>query len=271
MWKVAHLSDVHFGRVSSSFVPEALVEAVHGHEVDLVAVSGDLTQRAWPWEFRRASRFLDRFEPPVLVVPGNHDVYPWWRPVARLTRPLHRFRTHINETLTPRFETDGLAVLGLTSAHGWTIKNGWIDEEDVEEMHAFFGAQPSGTYQVLVLHHHLLQLGRFRRHDIARRAQQALNAVERCGVDLILCGHLHQSHIERIRFGSSGSEVVVASAGTATSSRGRGEDIGINGFNLVEIEGDRARIEEHRFDPGARSFRPYRRSEYERVYSLEPG
>ena len=81
-------------------------------------------------------------------------------------------------------------------------------------------------------------------HDIARRAQQALRAVEDCGVDLILCGHLHQSHIERIRFGDNGSEVVVASAGTATSSRGRGDDAGINGFNLVEIEGSEARIEE---------------------------
>lgn len=268
MHKVAHLSDVHFGRVSSTYVPEALLEAVHASDVDLVAVSGDLTQRAWPWEFRRAAAFLDRFEPPVLVVPGNHDVYPWWRPFARLSQPLHRFRTHISENLRPRFRRDGLAVLGLNSAHGWTIKNGWIEEDDVEAMHAFYEPLPPGTFKVLVLHHHLLQLG-FRRHDIARRAQQALRAVEDCGVDLILCGHLHQSHIERIRFGDNGSEVVVASAGTATSSRGRGDDAGINGFNLVEIEGSEARIEEMRYDPEEGRFTRYRRSEYERLVPVQ--
>ena len=57
-------------------------------------------------------------------MPGNHDVYAWWRPFHRVFRPLSRYRRHITDDLTPTFRQDGLAVLGINSAHGRTIKGG---------------------------------------------------------------------------------------------------------------------------------------------------
>ena len=55
MKTVIHLSDVHFGRVDDAVV-SAIVPLVHSLEPDVVVVSGDLTQRARPEEFRAAAR-----------------------------------------------------------------------------------------------------------------------------------------------------------------------------------------------------------------------
>ena len=73
MRRIAHLSDLHFGRDRPELL-DPLVEAVNDLSPDLAAISGDLTQRARPAQFRAARDFIDRLEAPVLAVPGNHDV-----------------------------------------------------------------------------------------------------------------------------------------------------------------------------------------------------
>jgi len=73
MRTIVHLSDLHFGRIDP-LLPEPLVESVEAVRPDLVAVSGDLTQRARTEEFEQARAFLDALPSPQIVVPGNHDV-----------------------------------------------------------------------------------------------------------------------------------------------------------------------------------------------------
>ena len=51
MRKIVHLSDLHFGRVDQALL-EPLAARVRAIAPDLVAVSGDLTQRARAGEFR---------------------------------------------------------------------------------------------------------------------------------------------------------------------------------------------------------------------------
>ena len=60
MRSIVHLSDIHFGSVDP-LVVNPLIEAVNGLKPDLVAVSGDLTQRARSHQFKAARAFLDRF------------------------------------------------------------------------------------------------------------------------------------------------------------------------------------------------------------------
>ena len=59
MTRIAHLTDLHFGAEDPAVV-EALVADLAADPPDLVAVSGDLTQRARLTEFRAARAFLDR-------------------------------------------------------------------------------------------------------------------------------------------------------------------------------------------------------------------
>lgn len=265
---LAHLSDIHFGKIDDPRVVGALVSEVNDARVDLVVVSGDLTQRARTKEFRAARAMLDAFEPPVIVVPGNHDVRAWWHhPFDRLWRPSKRFRQFISDDTTPTFTADGLAAFGLNSAHGWTIKGGRIRSEHVATMEAFFADQPREAFRVLVVHHHLYHLDALGKHDVSRGARHALDAAQRAHVDLVLCGHLHRSHVQTVELaepGAEGDSLVIASAGTATSTRGRGSNRGVNFYNWIEVGPERFSVCERRFDPDTGRFDEARQSTFDR-------
>ncbi|MEM1056921.1 MAG: metallophosphoesterase family protein [Bacteroidota bacterium] len=271
MRRIAHLSDIHFGKIAQPGIVDAIVEDVNGEAFDLVVVSGDLTQRARRHEFRDARAMLDRFAAPVLVVPGNHDVRAWWHhPVDRVFRSAHRFRQFIEADLTPSFETEGLAVFGLNSAHGLTIKGGKIRPHHLAEMRSYFADQPRDAFRVLVLHHHLTQLEALGGHDVAWGARQALTAAKEAGVDLILCGHLHRSHVAHVELapvlaGKPGHRLVIASAGTATSSRGRAENKAANFYNWIQVERARFIVHERQFDPSRDVFHLERSSAFART------
>lgn len=251
---IAHLSDLHFGRIAHEHIVQVLVDEVNAAGVDLVAISGDLTQRARDREFTAASSMIDQLNAPVLVVPGNHDVYPWWHPIARIRRPLGRYRDHITPDLTPHFEQNGVAVLGVNTAHGRTVKGGRIDAEGIKAIQSYFGAMGPSTFSVLVIHHHLTKIRALGRHDIVRSAQDALDAAAEAGVDLILCGHLHVSHIEPVEIIPGQHRVIVASAGTATSSRGRKSNRATNFYNLIKVDDEEFCVEERIFQPDDHGF-----------------
>ena len=267
---LAHVSDIHFGAIADIRVVDALVEAINSADVDVVCLSGDLTQRARHREFSAAQAMIERFTAPVIVVPGNHDVYAWWSPFKRVFRPLRRYRELITNNLTPTFEQAGaleqagLAVLGVNSAHGRTRKGGYVSSRMRAAMQAFFGGKPDGTFKVLVLHHHLLRLSALGHHDVARRATRTLALARMLGVDLILCGHLHVSHVEHVEAVGTTRRVVIASAGTATSTRGRHAHRGVNFFNIVHVAPKQFEVAEQRFDPEAGRFAEVQRRTFAR-------
>ncbi|WP_457651385.1 metallophosphoesterase family protein [Rhodocaloribacter sp.] len=246
---IAHLSDIHFGKIAHPTIVEDLVADINARDVGLVAVSGDLTQRARRSQFKAARAMLDAFEAPTLVVPGNHDVFAWWRrPVSRIFDPLRRYRQYITDNLMPTFVEDGVAVLGINSAYGLTIKGGRIDEASREMIRTFFGAQGGGRFKVLVVHHHLTKIHALGRHDVARHARRTLDAAMDAGVDMVLCGHLHVSHIEPLEIIPGAHRLVIASAGTATSSRGRKEHRDTNFYNVITVSEKEFVVEERRYD-----------------------
>lgn len=249
---IAHVSDLHFGRIAHPGIVEALTDEVNAPDVDLVVLSGDLTQRARPREFEAARSLLDAIQPPTLVVPGNHDVYPWWRPLKRLRTPLRRYKQAITDDLAPSFETDGVAVLGISSAHGATIKGGRVTDGDRTAIRDYFADVPAAAFRVLVLHHHLTKIRGIGPHDVARQARKTLATAAEAKVRLILCGHLHVSHIETLNV--EGRHIVVASAGTATSNRWREPTGPVNFYNRVTVEPDAFAVEERRYVPDERRF-----------------
>ncbi len=245
--KIAHLSDIHFGRISFPSVLDALVEDVEREQVDLVAVSGDLTQRALHAQFQEAAAFLKRFSAPQIIVPGNHDVFPWWRPISRIFRPVARFKSYFGAQLIRTFELPGLAFLGINSAHGLTIKGGKIAPPASDALISYFGRQPPDAFKILMLHHHLVPLEALKPHDISILGPGTFQKAVDVGVDLILCGHMHVSHVGVSHvetLDSDNRSPVIASAGTATSDRGRRTNRKRNFYNLIEINHDHFVVEE---------------------------
>jgi 3',5'-cyclic AMP phosphodiesterase CpdA len=240
---IVHLSDIHFGRINQQVIAP-LIEAITKLTPDLVAVSGDLTQRARTRQFTEARSFLDRLPTPQIVVPGNHDV-PLHNVVARFLQPLHKYRRYITDDLRPFYHDDEIAVLGVNTARSLTIKEGRINKDQVAWMRERLCACDPGVVKIVVTHHPFdLPEGHDER-DLVGRARMAMEALARCEADLFLAGHLHVSHTSHsaTRYKIPGYSALVVQAGTAGSARGRGEE---NSFNVLRI--DRPQIAVERFE-----------------------
>jgi 3',5'-cyclic AMP phosphodiesterase CpdA len=253
---IAHISDLHFGRIAHPGVVEALVDEINEGSVDLVALSGDLTQRARVSEYEAARAMLDALRPPSLVVAGNHDVYPWWRPIKRLWTPLERYKRYVTDDLAPTVDTDEVAVLGLTSAYGASIKGGRLRKADRAVLRNHFQRVPDDRFKVLVVHHqlHPTAIGPISPHPVARQAQKTLDVAADVGVNLILCGHLHIPAITPLEIVPGEPRIVIASAGTTTSNRYRQPTGPVNFYNVVTVDADTFSVEERRYVPDDNHF-----------------
>jgi len=212
---LAHISDLHFGRVDDVAL-DALRQRLRSLAPHLVVVSGDLTQRAKPEQFRQARDYLETLGGPRLVVPGNHDV-PLYNPFMRFFRPLARYRRYISADPEPAFMDGEIAVVGVNSARSFVFKGGRIHERQLERVRKIFAGLGDAVTKILVAHHpfeeHLLD----------------------CGADVVLAGHLHASNI-------AGVSTLILQAGTATSSRTRSEP---NSFNFLHVQRGEIQVERY--------------------------
>jgi 3',5'-cyclic AMP phosphodiesterase CpdA len=242
MRSIVHLSDIHFGRLNDHVV-EPLIEKIETLAPDLVAVSGDLTQRARSHQFKEARAFLDRLPQPQIVVPGNHDV-PLHNPLSRFFQPLTKYRKFITDDLRPVHLDEEIAVVGLNTARSLTIKGGRINEHQVAWMREKLCDLHPDVIRIVVTHHPFDLPEGHNESDLVGRARMAMETLASCGADLFLAGHLHVSHTTHTatRYRIKGHSALVVQAGTATSSRGRGEE---NSFNLIRI--DKPKIEIDRY------------------------
>lgn len=253
MKTIAHLSDLHFGRTDEAVVAGVKAD-VAGLGPSLVVVSGDLTQRARSAQFREAREFLDALPSPRIVVPGNHDV-PLYNVFARFLSPLEKFRRHITDDLEPFYEDEEIAVMGVNTARSLTTKYGRINERQVARVRERLCEYPDEVTKIVVTHHPFdLPEGHDER-EIVGRARMAIEALAACGADLLLAGHLHISHTGQtaLRYKTPGHSALVVQAGTATSTRGRGES---NSFNVIRIKHPHVHIERRVWQPEGGVFRP---------------
>ena len=233
MRTIAHLSDPHFGRLERPTV-QALIATVTEARPDIVVVSGDLTQRAKEREFQEARQFLDALPSPQIVVPGNHDV-PLYNVLARALLPLRNYQRYISKDLEPFYSDDEIAIVGINTARSLTFKNGRINSQQVARSCARLEACGENRTRVIVSHHPFDLPETRELHGLVGRARMAMAGFARCRVDLILSGHLHIGHTSESapRYKIPGHSALVIHAGTATSTRGRGE---LNSFNLIKVD-----------------------------------
>ncbi len=231
--KVFHCSDLHFGHPAIPEQYEALESLIQERRHDVVAISGDLSQRARAGEFQRARAFIKQAErvSKVIVVPGNHDVAWWFSPLGlgddRML--LKKYRAYINEDIEPVLRVPGATFVGINTSHGialstltWRLKDlsiiGYVREDQLARAAFEFGQSPAGDARVLVLHHNAVKGELSRRHGLKNtsRVHEAMQAMK---VDLVLCGHDHQESVLAVEHPTK--RTTVSTAGTV-SNRGRG-------------------------------------------------
>ncbi len=244
MRTVAHISDLHFGRIDPAVV-EGLHAALRACRPDLVVVSGDLTQRARTQQFLAARDFLDRLELPCLVVPGNHDI-PAYDLLARFTRPLGRYRRYIADQLYPIHCDDEIAAFGMNTARPmvahWNWAHGSLSHGQLARAGVVLGSLPPSLFKIVVTHHPFLPPPDALKTRLVGRAQRALEVFKQHGVDLLLAGHLHRSYAGDVTTHHTTIErsILVVQASTATSTRLRDDP---NAFNLLIIDGNRLTLD----------------------------
>jgi 3',5'-cyclic AMP phosphodiesterase CpdA len=111
--------------------------------------------------------------------------------------------------------------------------------------------------RILVTHHpfHVPEGGD--EDDLVRCPPQATAKLGQCRLDILLAGHLHRSHTGplaerfRLNFLGGGYSALAVSAGTAISTRMRGES---NSFNVLRIEHPHIDVSRYSWEPDCTAF-----------------
>jgi 3',5'-cyclic AMP phosphodiesterase CpdA len=253
--KILLAADLHFGSVPEGLAQD-LAEAIEQEAPDVTVIAGDLTLAARHAEFERAGRWLRSLPPPVLVIPGNHDM-PYWNLIKRFAYPFHRYKAAAGaETLMPVVRQGGGVVLGFNTTVSWQPHLRWQEGvarlRDILAAKDFLSSVPASDFKAVAAHHPFLKLPEMPRARPVRRASLAIRAFAESGVDLIMSGHTHLSFAVQREF--EGQKIVAVGAPTALSTRMRGE---ANGFWIVEAEGGEIRCSlrlrrERRFEEATR-------------------
>jgi 3',5'-cyclic AMP phosphodiesterase CpdA len=218
-------------------VSEGVLELIDRLRPGFVVVSGDLTQRAKPEQFRQARAFVDRFPVPSLVVPGNHDV-PLYRLWERVFDPYGAYRKYFSPELEPVYRDSEMLVVGINTAFGWTFKDGRITLRRLLEVEQVLRSVPDETFKIVVAHHHLIPPPNFGTQQVLANAYEAIDLFSSAGVDLILSGHLHQAYIGNSEefYPKGRPPVVILHSGTTTSNRGRAGERESNTCNWIQAD-----------------------------------
>jgi len=247
---IVHLSDIHFGRLQPSLV-EPLATTITRLKPDLLAVSGDLTQRARRREFDAARRFLDSIPVPRLVLPGNHDV-PLYNVFTRFATPLARYKRAITSDLAPVYRDDEMIVVGVNTARSLTWGEGRINEAQVDHIVQTLSRVPADLIRVVVTHHPFDLPEGVREERLVGGAAMAMERLTRACADLFLAGHLHVSHVgtTATRYQLGGRSALIVQAGTM-STRHRGE---LNTINVLDLTRDRIAVRRYAWNQSADAF-----------------
>ena len=164
-FRVAHLTDMHFGRVTPRAVQEAAVAAVNAEKPDVVVITGDFVCHSQAY-LDQMREVLATIEAPTYGVLGNHD---YWSGADEVRQGLKKANIALlsNESTTIEVRGERLQILGLDDAY-----TGHADRDK-----ALKGLRPD-----------LPTLG------LSHIAEEA-DALWAHGVSLVLAGHTHGGQI----------------------------------------------------------------------------
>jgi 3',5'-cyclic AMP phosphodiesterase CpdA len=260
--QLLHVADLHFGGLADIRQIEALEAMLPDLRPDATVIAGDLSQRARHGELQRARAFanLARATAPVYVMPGNHDVEWWRRPLIPFAKDAlyRKYRRYFGADLAPTLTIPGAVIAGALSSHGlaWgslttTVRDlavkGHLPKKEMERVRQVFADVAPDAVRVLVVHHNVLRGAISRRMGLARW-RTAEQRIVTSGADVVLCGHDHQEGADVL-----GGRVVVSTTGTlCTRSRGGRPSC----FNFVTIEPTAVHVTFFRWEAERGKFRP---------------
>ncbi len=232
--RLMHLSDLHFGAHDPQ-VCAAVQRLALALQVNVVVVSGDLTQRATRAQFAQAHDFIQGLGVPERVVlAGNHDLplFAWW---LRWGRAYDRFATQFGAQLEPQRQVGPFCVVGVNTTRPWRHERGSLSTRQVDRVAADLLAAPNDAWCIVASHHPLVARSSQDRSHRPVGADAAVARWREAGADMLLSGHVHQPGLSqplpglwsmqagtavshRLRWGQPNSLVVLQAQAVAPSA-----------------------------------------------------
>lgn len=246
--EIFHCSDLHFGHPAVPEQYEAMEDHIHDHRYDVVAISGDFTQRSRAGEFQRARAFIKYAEQvsKVIAVPGNHDVAWWHSPfgVGDDRKLLRKYRRYVSDAIEPVLRVKGAIFVGLNTAHGiirqtltWNLRDlsviGYLRDDQLQRAAEIFAGAPQDAARIIVMHHNPVKGELSQRHGLSD-THRVLGAFAKMDVDLVLCGHDHQEAVHFIEHTRKGT--VISTAGTISNRARGGRPSSVNKIRITPTE-----------------------------------
>lgn len=248
--RIFHVSDLHFGHHAVPEQIDAIEDIIQREKFDVVAISGDLSQRARAGEFLRARAFIRHAEKVsrVISVPGNHDV-AWWMSPFGFRRKEHvyaGYRRFINHDLEPVLRVDGATIAGVNTSHGVTVSSltrnmrdlsviGYVKQAQLERLEGVFAQSDENDLRAVLMHHNLVKGVLSQRHGL-RNTRQVLDGFENMGVDLVMCGHDHQEAVHYVEHTRRGTVIVTAGTVSNRSRGGRPSSVNVVSVSPASID-----------------------------------
>jgi 3',5'-cyclic AMP phosphodiesterase CpdA len=245
-----HCSDLHFGHPAVPEQYEAIEALIQDRKFDVVAISGDVSQRSRAGEFQRAREFIKKAEKvsQVIIVPGNHDVAWWMAPFGfgDSTKMYERYRAYISPDLEPVLRIAGATFVGLNTSHGvtrqtltWNVRDisiiGHLSRAKLDHARAEFEHSRADDARIIVMHHNPVKGEISQRHGL-KYTQRILGAFAEMGVNLVLCGHDHQEAVHYIEHTKRGT--IVSTAGTMSNRSRGGRPSSVNNILITDQQID---------------------------------
>jgi 3',5'-cyclic AMP phosphodiesterase CpdA len=244
-----HCSDLHFGHPAVPEQYEAIEALIQERKYDVVAISGDVSQRARAGEFQRAREFIRKAEhagAETIVVPGNHDVSWWLAPLGLGDgeRIFAKYRAYISKDLEPVLRVAGATFVGLNTSQGvnrhtltWNVRDisiiGHLRRGQIERARLEFEKSRASDARVIVMHHNPVKGELSQRHGL-KNTQRILGAFAEMGVDLVLCGHDHQEAVHYIEHTKRGT--IISTSGTISDRSRGGRPSSVNSIRITDAD-----------------------------------
>lgn len=197
---IAHVSDTHINRGTNQFLYRAnlekVIKQVNDANVDIVVITGDLTEDGKPQEYSDFKQIIKGFKKPVFVVPGNHDIG---------NKKLNGKKNEINFTRLVNYHLNigdswfvkEMFGLKLIFANSSLFGSGMAKEKAMWKFLEKNMSSPSKTPILFFLHHPPFQYkpeekgGEYWNLEPAPRFR-LFGLFQQSGVAAVFSGHLHK-------------------------------------------------------------------------------
>ncbi len=178
---IAHVSDIHVGKLTTGPVLERITTEVNRLEPDLVLVTGDLINMSLD-DLPRALAVLHGMKTRhgLFVCEGNHDLIED-RAAFEFRAKASGLRLLVNEAATISSGGQALQIIGLRWGEGHTKARNAAGTESAVLRELLNGREP-GAFPIVLAHH-----------------PAAFEATAAAGVPLTLAGHTHGGQLNLTR------------------------------------------------------------------------